>query len=571
MSLRERVSSLETEYAVSFYPATGSRALHHDDLIRAVRDVLTGKLGGPDHHFLVNGSKMDRDVGQLEWSLPECRSAHEVVVYDQAADSLLQQAVASAEQHLAAKGHVGRLKIFKNNVDFQGQTYGCHENYQTVQQTELLNQRQFLLYLIYCLTPFLVTRQILTGAGNILPARLAPQERGTFTLSQRAAFIQTAVSAETRRQRPIINLARENEALADDRYRRLHLILGDSNLSPWANWIKIGTMGILLRMIEDQFLSEAPALLNPVDALHRISLNPTCRELVELCNGERLTAIDIQWYYCEQARAYFRQFEASAEENDVLTAWTEALNDLAEDPMLLADRADWAIKRRICEQALQHYGASWEQLPEFTARLLPYDLRYHDLSNEGHFNRLCQALSRIKYARSTQAEIDLAQRLPPPHTRANMRGYAIALARRKQATIKIDGWCDMQIDRHQYHSGDPLDFEASWAMAYTPLQEAYLHTTMQRAETPVRVRTVGYLGWRQEAQVSALLLEIIQQDESPEVRRAAAESLGRRADPNTFEPLLRLLTHETNAEVQWAIQTALTRIIKKRPVLHIGS
>ena len=325
MSLRERVYSLETEYAVNFYSEAGSSKPHYDDLIRGLRDVLVTELGSPGHYYLINGSKVDRDVGHMEWSLPECRSAREVVAYDLAADGLLYKAMADVEQRFVAQGHHGQLKLFKNNADFRGQTYGCHENYLTVQHTASLDYAQFLQYLIYCLTPFLVTRQILVGSGRIIPAALALARRTTFAISQRAAFIQATVSDETRERRPIINLKRESEPLAGPGFRRLHLILGDSNLSPWATWMKVGTMGIVLRMIEDQFISDVPALVNPVEALQAISLDPTCTTSLPLRNSEPLTAIDIQWHYCKLAQEYLRQFGASPEEVRLVTAWNESL------------------------------------------------------------------------------------------------------------------------------------------------------------------------------------------------------------------------------------------------------
>ncbi len=221
MSLQERVFGIETEYAVNFYPSEAKKAPDIRIIVQTLQEILFKDYGLPDCEFMVTGAKFHYDLGHAEWAGPECRSAREAALYDKAADHLLAQAIPRAQQILARKGYEGKLLIVKNNVDTEDNTYGCHENYMMLRNTELLVDDHFLRYLVRNLIPFLVTRQIFAGAGRLLVAQTG--QPPTFELSQRAAFIDTVVSTDTTKERPIINIGRESEALAAGNYRRLHL------------------------------------------------------------------------------------------------------------------------------------------------------------------------------------------------------------------------------------------------------------------------------------------------------------------------------------------------------------
>ena len=201
MSLQERVFGLETEYAINFYPEGSSQIPDNRVIVQALQSVLVKDHGAFGTEFLEMGAKFHYDVGHAEWGLPECRTAHEAAVYDKAADHLLAEALPDAEQILRQRNFRGNLFIAKNNVDSQGNTYGCHENYLMLRDTELLVGDHFLRYLARCLIPFLVTRQIFTGAGRTL---IDPLGQPIFELSQRAAFIDTVVSRETTSERPLL-------------------------------------------------------------------------------------------------------------------------------------------------------------------------------------------------------------------------------------------------------------------------------------------------------------------------------------------------------------------------------
>lgn len=246
MALQERIFGLETEYAINFYPTKADDTRPDaQTMVKALHSALAHLAGVQNSSCLVTGASFFHDVGHAEWAQAECRSAGEAAAYDKAADHLLAQALPFAQELLLQDGHRGHLLVAKNNVDFEGHTYGCHENYLMVRDGEFLTGEHFLRYLARVLIPFLVTRQVFAGSGRLI----ADSQHLSYEISQRAAFIDTIVSGETIKERPIFNIGREAEPLAANTYRRLHLILGDANLSGWATWMKLGTTAIIVRII----------------------------------------------------------------------------------------------------------------------------------------------------------------------------------------------------------------------------------------------------------------------------------------------------------------------------------
>jgi proteasome accessory factor A len=456
--MRERVFGLETEYAVLHRPKEGGRTARPADIVEAMSELLVRGYGLPDTRFLVSGAKFYYDVGHAEWSLPECRSAREAAVYDKAADHLLASLLDGVEAELAARGMPGRVLLVKNNVDPDGHTYGCHENYMAEKVTRWLDLEDHLRLTVRYLVPFLVSRQILTGSGRVGWGPRREQGLG-YQIMQRADFIDEVVSKETRGQRAIVNLGRESEPLMRADYRRLHLILGDANLSGWASFMKLGTTGVVLRVLEDADVGAIPHLADPVSALRRISRDPTCRARVALAQGGESTAIEIQRVYLRQAEAHFERDAPSPEEETILAEWGAALDVLEEDPIGLDHKADWVTKKRVLDRYLDARGLRLSDIPEGTPecfRALRIDLDYHDISPaQGLYYRL---LGGAPDSLVTGDEIARAQREPPPYTRARVRGEVIASARRTGNEVKVDGWDEIDIGQGTVKLPDALGF-----------------------------------------------------------------------------------------------------------------
>jgi len=467
--MRDRVFSLETEYAIMFQSSSQNILKNlNREIFEALRQTLVEQYGIPNSSFLINGSKFyydalwrsDESTGNIEWSLPECRTARETAIYDNAADRALAQAIPAAEQHLQQEGFVGRLFLIKNNVDSHGNTYGCHENYQAERITHWLSVQDHLRMTIRYLVPFLVTRQIFCGSGRVGWGKTS--EQGVrFQIMQRADFIEEIVSKETVQERAIVNLSRETESLMADnqRHRRLHLILADSNMSGWATHLKLGTTGIILCLLEELGFGEIPHLQNPLQALRQISRDPTCTVPVLLSNGSTATAIEIQRLYLNQAETYFQTHMASSEEQAILRDWRIVLDQLEQDPMQLSDRLDWVAKKRLMDLYLQRQGQDWQNIPEngeVHYKLLELDIQYHNLSPQTSlFHKL---LVDKPDTLATVAEIQQAQIQPPPYTRAWLRGTAIELARNSETKVAIDFWDKLKIDQCSIAIPDPLEF-----------------------------------------------------------------------------------------------------------------
>ena len=474
MALRDRIFSLETEYAISFY-ADGERKPGAGTMVDVLMRAVAESHGVPTSDYLLNGSRLAHDVGHAEWSLPECRSAREATIYDKAADHLFTETVVPrAERRLAHDGFIGRLAVTKNNADTFGNTYGCHENYQMKRNADLLTDEDFVRYVAQAFVPFLVTRQILTGSGHLTNQRVfgGDGQNIRYELSQRAGFIQTVVSRDTTRSRPIFNLGREGESFTTGNYRRLHLIVGDANMSGWATWIKLGSTGLMLRLVEDLFFDEVPALRDPVNALKAISRDPAAN--VRLQNGDQLTALDIQWLYYDLVDAYLTVFGAGPDDEELMEEWGKALEDFEQDPMRLRDRADWAIKRHMLDTFLQQHDLTMTEPITDTAiitELQALNLRYHELSPDGLYRRAYPADTLL-----TAEEIARAQEYPPPYTRARIRGEVARLVKECGLQGGTDRWTDVSLQNERLTIADPLEFDhprlARWDQPWAVLEES---------------------------------------------------------------------------------------------------
>jgi proteasome accessory factor A len=305
-----------------------------------------------------------------------------------------------------------RLSIYKNNSDGKGNSYGTHENY-------LVDRATAFGDIVRDFTPFLVSRQIFCGAGKV-GAEAPWDERGgeVYQLTQRADFFETEVGLETTLKRPIINTRDEPHA-DPEKYRRLHVIIGDANMCEVATFLKIGTTAIVLKMIEDRFLPDL-SLSNPVAALHEVSRDITCSISVALDDGRHLSAVQLQWEYFEHAKKYVEREDDTPENQEVLTRWEAVLAALETEPLTLHRELDWVAKYRLLAAYRERDDLAWTD-----PKLRAIDLQYHDIRRErGLYYRLAAGgnVERL----TTDEEIDRAVMEPPINTRAYFRGRCIS-------------------------------------------------------------------------------------------------------------------------------------------------
>src|ERR1700755_565069 len=315
-----RIFGLENEYGVTC-TLRGQRRLSPDEVARYLfRRVVCGAR--PRTVSLENGARLYLDVGSHpEYATPECDSIRDLVIHDKAGERILEGLVKSAEQRLREEGIRGEVYLFKNNTDSAGNSYGCHENYLVERDGDFTKFTDVLI-------PFLVTRQVYAGAGKVLQTA-----RGAmYCISQRAEHIWEGVSSATTRSRPIINTRDEPHADAE-RFRRLHVIVGDSNMSEYTTFLKVGATALLLRMLEDPgFPLRDMTLENPIRAIREISHDTTCKRRVRLANGRAASAFDIQSEYLNRARRYQEKKGLSPLEDQALDMWEHCLTQIDKDP-----------------------------------------------------------------------------------------------------------------------------------------------------------------------------------------------------------------------------------------------
>jgi len=359
--------------------------------------------------ILPNGARYYVDHAHPEYSTPECASPRELVIHDKAGERVLERSLQELERAMPGGQ---RLAVYKNNTDGKGNSYGTHENYLVDRAIPFAN-------IVRDLTPFLVSRQIFCGAGKLgAEAPWDEQDRFRYQLTQRADFFEAEVGLETTLKRPIINTRDEPHA-DPDKYRRLHVIVGDANLCEVATFLKVGSTALVLKMIEEDFLPDL-TLVNPVASLHEVSRDLSCTAEVRLADGRRLTAVQLQWEYLERAKKYVEQEEATADNQEVLERWEEILAALEEEPMQLHRELDWVAKFRLLEGYRTRDGLGWDD-----PKLRLVDLQYHDVRRErGLFHRLA-ATGKVERL-VTDEEIERAVLEPPEDTRAYFRGRCIA-------------------------------------------------------------------------------------------------------------------------------------------------
>ena len=381
------------------------------DLARELADPsqLTDEDLGLANVILPNGSRLYVDHAHPEYSSPECTNPRDVVVWDKAGERIM----AEAARRAALVPGAPPINLYKNNTDNKGASYGTHENYLMQRATPFAD-------IVRHLTPFFVSRQVVTGSGRV---GLGQDGRSHgFQISQRADYFEVEVGLETTLKRPIINTRDEPHA-DPEKYRRLHVIIGDANLSEVSTYLKVGTTALVLAMIEDGFLALDLVPEKPVASLHEVSHDPSLTYQVPLRSGRRLTAVQMQMEYCEQARKYVEDRHGDDIDDvtrDVLDRWESVLTRLEGDRMQLSRELDWVAKLEVLEGYRTRDGLDWS-----SSRLQLVDLQYSDVRpDKGLYNRLVERgrMQRVV----AEAEVERAISEPPEDTRAYFRGRCLA-------------------------------------------------------------------------------------------------------------------------------------------------
>ncbi len=424
--MERRIFGIESEYGVTC-TLRGQRRLSPDEVARYLfRRVVS--WGRSSNVFLENGARLYLDVGSHPgYATPECDSLSELIAHDKAGERILEGLVDSAEERLIDEGIRGDVYLFKNNTDSAGNSYGCHENYLVGRQDDF--QRT-----IDTLIPFFVSRQIFAGAGKVLHTA-----QGTvYSIAQRAEHIWEGSSSATTRSRPIINTRDEPHADAE-RYRRLHVIAGDSNMSEYATYAKVGTTAALLQMLEDDVVFRDMTLENPIRAIREIAHDRTCRRSVRLANGRELSALDMQWEYLDRTMRYARTRGFPPEIDRAIGMWEHLLTGLEKDPMTLSREVDWVAKLQL----LDRYGARHD-LPLSSPRMSLVDLAYHDVNRERGLYYILERRGLMDRV-VTEGQIDAAMTEPPSTTRARLRGEFIKAAKMKKRDFTVD-WVHLKLN-----------------------------------------------------------------------------------------------------------------------------
>lgn len=369
------------------------------------------------------------DVGSHpEYATPECDTVADLVRHDRAGERVLEGLLIDAERRLHDEGIAGDIYLFKNNTDSAGNSYGCHENFLVARHGEFGRLADVLI-------PFLVTRQLICGAGKVLQT-----PRGAlFCLSQRAEHIWEGVSSATTRSRPIINTRDEPHADAE-RYRRLHVIVGDSNMNEVTTMLKVGSADLVLRMIENGVSLRDMTLENPIRAIREVSHDITGRHKVRLANGREMSALEIQQEYLSKAVDFVERRGADVVTKRVIELWGRVLNAVENDDLDSVSREiDWVSKYQLIE----NYRGK-RDLPLSSSRVAQLDLAYHDVRRgRGLYNLMERRGSVDRMVRDV--EIFQAKERPPQSTRARLRGEFIRKAQEKRRDFTVD-WVHLKLN-----------------------------------------------------------------------------------------------------------------------------
>ncbi len=425
--MERRIFGLETEYGVTC-TYRGQRRLSPDEVARYLfRRVVS--WGRSSNVFLRNGARLYLDVGSHpEYATPECDSVTDLVAHDRAGERILEGLLVDAEKRLHDEGIAGEIYLFKNNTDSAGNSYGCHENYLVSRHGEFGRLADVLI-------PFLVTRQLICGAGKVLQT-----PRGAvFCLSQRAEHIWEGVSSATTRSRPIINTRDEPHADAE-RYRRLHVIVGDSNMNEVTTLLKVGSADLVLRMIEAGVVMRDLSLENPIRAIREVSHDTTGRRKIRLANNKEVSALEIQQEYLAKATEFVERRGGDQTAKRVVELWGRVLNAIESGDLDPVSREiDWVSKLKLIERYQTKHG-----IPMSHPRIAQLDLAYHDVRRGRGLYALMEKRKQVDRI-SNDLQIYEAKETPPQTTRARLRGEFIKHAQEKRRDFTVD-WVHLKLN-----------------------------------------------------------------------------------------------------------------------------
>ena len=424
--MNTRIYGLENEFGLIF----ASKDKNSVPLERILGYLFEGIISNSwsSNAFLPNGARFYQDTGcHPEYATPECDNIFDLVVYDKAGERILEESLIIAEHRMLEDGVLGEIFIYKNNTDSAGNTYGCHENYLVARHIDFWRFSERLI-------PFFVTRQIFTGAGKV------QKESGRifYAISQRAQHINQKISCSTTSSRSIINTRDEPHADAE-KYRRLHIIVGDANMSEYTTYLKVGTTALILQMIEDGYPVRGLDLDDPVRSIKEISRDLTLKKTVKLENGKSLTPIEIQKTYLEMVHNYFHNREKDETVEDILNQWEFVLTKLEENPRELTGYIDWVTKYEIIESYMRRKGCKLDN-----PKISMMDLQYHDIKRDRGLYYLLEKEGLVEKIVDDE-EIEYAMEYPPQNTRAKLRGDFIRIANMKNRSYSVD-WTYLKLD-----------------------------------------------------------------------------------------------------------------------------
>lgn len=431
--MQRRIFGIETEYGITCV-FEGVRRLSPDEVARYLfRRVVA--WGRSSNVFLTNGARLYLDVGSHpEYATAECDDLHTLVVQDRAGERIIESLVSDAQKRMKDEGIQGDIHLFKNNTDSAGNSYGCHENF-------LIERKHDFNKILDNLVPFLISRQVVCGAGKIVQT----PKGAHYSISQRAEHIWEGVSSATTRSRPIINTRDEPHADAEI-YRRLHVIVGDSNMSEVTTQLKVAITDLILRMLEDGVVLRDFTIENPIRAIRDISNDIDMKKTIKLANGRELTAVQMQKEYFEKALEYANRKELSKDPIyfRALDLWERGLKaGESGDWSLIDQELDFAIKFKLIERYRSRHKLNFSD-----PKLAMIDLSYHDINRErGLFYLLEKRNEALRL--TTDEEVSMAKSQPPQTTRAKLRGDFIAKAQEKRRDFTVD-WVHLKLnDRMQ--------------------------------------------------------------------------------------------------------------------------
>lgn len=474
-ALTRRVIGIETEYGISYRHPAGSRELAPDDIARYLFRPIVAKYSS-SNIFMPNAARLYLDVGaHPEIATGECDSLIQAMNHERAGDLIVDELAQKAEQVLREelpssstpprKGE-GRVYLFKNNIDSVGNSYGCHENYLISRETSLkkLGSR---------LVPFLVTRQLICGAGCIIPAQ--GDQPAQWSISQRADHVWEGVSSATTRSRPMINTRDEPHA-DSSRFRRMHVIVGDSNMSEPSFALKVGSMLLMLEMIEAGFELPEVELRDPITQIRQVSRDLSARTPLECVGEKNISALEIQQGYCAAAQRWldYRQEEATGTTNaqmaKVVDLWERTLGALESGDLSAVEREiDWVIKWNLLKRYQEKFDCALDD-----PRLAQIDLTYHDIRPGRGLFLVLEARGAVERW-SSDAAIAQARELAPETTRAHLRGRFLRRAEELHAPVTVD-WLRLKLndpEPRMVELGDPLSAHSTEVEELLLLMDAH--------------------------------------------------------------------------------------------------